>query len=192
MSKGKAGALALVAMLLMAMVPAADGKKRQSKAPKSVPGKEIASALKSGLPRSVGVKVSKATCPKKIRNRKKQTATCKVYFVSGDTVRVRITLQNTNGTFKQKLMDVLTRHLEGQLEDSIQNFKARVVCPKTRAIKKADTFTCDIYKAAERNLVGFYDLTQVGDGRIKPSQPRSATPESKPVNPVPADLGSQG
>lgn len=181
MSKTKAGVIALIVTL--AGVPAAGAAEKK---PKTVPGKEIASALRSELPKTMGVKARKATCPKSIKNKKGQTAKCKLTFVSGDVVGVKITLTDTNGGFKPKLLDMLMRHLEGQLEGTIKDFKARVVCPEGRTVKKADTFTCDIYK--ERSLVGFYDLTQVGDGRVRYAAPRSATTESTPANPVPADL----
>lgn len=187
MSKAKAGALALAAT--MALTPAvADGKRTQS-APKTVPGKEFASALKSQLPKSTGVKVTKATCPKKIRNRKKQTATCKVTFASADAVRVRVTLTDTNGGFKAKLLDMLMRRLESQMEAQIQAFPARAVCPEKRTIKKSDTFTCDLYHATEKKLAGFIDATQIGNGNVQ-TKGRNPTPESTPVNPVPADMRS--
>jgi hypothetical protein len=142
-----------------ALVPAAQGQEQ-----KTAPGKEFAAAMKGRV--IGGVKVTKATCPKTVKNKKKTSFKCTTTFASTDKIAVLVTLTDTNGGFKVKLVDMLMRHLETQLEriSKIAAMKGVVACPAKRAIKKNDKFVCNVTKDGQPS--GTIEITQQGNGKV--------------------------
>lgn len=132
-----------------------------------IPGKEFAKALKPELTKSLKVRATKVTCPKRVNNRKGGVFHCTARFVSGDSVRVRVKLLDRNGSFRMSLADVMLRHLETQLEGYLPQEAegATVQCPRKRTVKKNDKFTCTAVR--DDASVGKYEITQMGNGLVK-------------------------
>ena len=130
----------------------------------TVAGSTVADAVAEKLSASTKVKVTKMTCPDEVDVRKGERITCQGRFESGDKTPVRVTLTSDQGAFKARIVNLLMRHLEDQLEAAI-NVKTKVTCPKTRKVKKGDRFTCKV--KATNGDKGTFKITQTGDGLVR-------------------------
>lgn len=130
----------------------------------TVAGSDVADAVAQKLSASTEVKVTKMTCPAKVEVRKGERVTCQGRFASGDRTPVTVTLTDDKGAFKARIVNLLMRHLEDQLEAAV-SVKTKVTCPKTRKVKKGDRFTCAV--RATNGDKGTFKITQTGDGLVR-------------------------
>ncbi len=133
----------------------------------TVPGTKIAASIKKRLTETQGVAAKRATCPAKVEVRKGNRFTCQASFVNGDRSALKITLTNATGKYRLKLVSLLLRKVETDLEKVLagKSVTAKVTCPKARRVKKGDTFTCTA--KTDDGKTGTFDMTQTGNGLVK-------------------------
>jgi len=133
----------------------------------TVPGRKIAASIKKRLTETQGVAAKRVTCPAKVVVRKGGRFTCTSSFINGDRSALKITLTNATGKYRLKLVSLLLRKVETDLEKVLagKSVTAKVTCPKARQVKKDDTFTCTA--EADDGKTGVFDMTQTGNGLVK-------------------------
>ena len=156
----RSGAALLITAAVGAAAPAAS-------AATTVSGTKIAASVKKRLTATQGVTAKKVTCPAKVVVRKGNVFTCQSTFVNGDRSALKITLTDATGTYRLKLVSLLLRKVETDLEKVLarKGVTATVTCPKARKVRKDDTFTCAA--KADDGKTGVFDMTQTGDGLVK-------------------------
>jgi hypothetical protein len=159
-SFSRSGAALLITVAVGIAAPAAS-------AATTVSGTKIAASVKKRLTATQGVTAKKVTCPAKVVVRKGNRITCQASFVNGDRSALKITLTNATGKYRLKLVSLLLRKVEADLEKVLagKNVTAKVTCPKARQVKKDDTFTCTA--KTDDGKTGTFDMTQTGDGLVK-------------------------
>lgn len=128
----------------------------------SVPGTAFAPSLKRQLTRDTKVRAISVRCPKTVQVRDGRTFECVVRFVSGDRGPVRVTLRGTRGRYGARLVNLMMRHIEDQLEEALDG-AAKVTCPFGRKIRRGDRFTCTARADGDRSTLR---VRQLGDGRV--------------------------
>lgn len=157
---------ATAALLTSAVFAVAVGAPAAS-AVASVPGTKIAASIKKRLTETQGVAAKRVTCPAKVVVRKGNHFTCQASFVNGDRSALRITLTNATRKYRLKLVSLLLRKVETDLEKVLagKGVTATVTCPKARKVRKDDTFTCTA--KADDGKTGVFAMTQTGNGLVK-------------------------
>lgn len=128
----------------------------------SVPGTVFAPSLERQLTRDTKVEATSVRCPKRVEVRDGRTFDCVVRFASGDRGPVRVTLRGTRGRYGARLVNLMMRHIEDQLEEALDG-AAQVTCPPGRRIRRGDRFTCTARADGDRSVLR---VRQLGDGRV--------------------------
>jgi hypothetical protein len=145
---------------------------------RSVPTRaEAERAIDAKYTKLMRQQVTKVTCPQEIPSEEGATFRCTAAFITGDEIPVEGRIGD-DGAAAYERLGLLMRRLEQVIRASVTRpggygagRATGVTCPRSRAIKTGDMFTCRVVVEGRRSRTIYVTQRRLGQVSLSPNKP---------------------